>query len=96
MAESQPRVRRGPKPSPDPGTNTGFRITDRERFELQLAQSFVGARNLQAVISIAVSEFLMRMRDVPGYSDATKAAEASQRARAGVRSLGSAQSEQEP
>lgn len=90
MAESQPRVRRGPKPRPDPGTNTGFRITDRERFELQLAQSFVGARNLQAVISVAVSEFLTRMRDVPGYSDAIEAAEASQRARAGVRSLGPA------
>lgn len=87
MGESQRRVRRGPKPRPDPGTNTGFRVTDRERFELQLAQSFVGARNLQAVISIAVSEFLVRMHEVPGYSEAVDAAEANQRARAGVRRI---------
>ena len=87
MGESQRRVRRGPKPRPDPGTNTGFRVTDRERFELQLAQSFVGARNLQAVISIAVSEFLARMHDVPGYSQAIDAAETNQRARSGVRSI---------
>jgi len=87
MGESQRRVRRGPKPRPDPGTNTGFRVTDRERFELQLAQSFVGAKNLQAVISIAVSEFLARMREVPGYSQAVSAAEANQRARAGVQSI---------
>jgi hypothetical protein len=81
--------RRGPKPNPDRGKTTGYRATARTRFELQVAGPFVDGANLQETVDIAVSEFLERMRAVAGYTSALLAAEASQRARAGVRDINS-------
>lgn len=89
MPEEARRTRRGPKPNPDRGTPSGYRVAGRQRFELQVAAPFVGARSLQETIDIAVDEFLTRMDRVGGYSDAVAAAEASQRARAGVQVIGS-------
>lgn len=83
------RTRRGPKPNPDRGTPSGYRVSARQRFELQVAAPFVGARNLQETIDMAVAEFLGKMAEVSGFSDAVSAAEASQRARAGVQVIGS-------
>ncbi|EFG77110.1 hypothetical protein HMPREF0591_2978 [Mycobacterium parascrofulaceum ATCC BAA-614] len=81
--------RRGPKPNPDRGQNTGYRATARQRFELQMAGPFIGSANLQETIDTAVGEFLDRMRQVPGYAAALLAAENSQRTRAGVRDINS-------
>lgn len=88
MEEAKSRVRRGPKPKADRGTNTGFRINDRTRFELELAQPFVGAHSMQEILTIAIDEFITRMNDVPGFNEACAAAEANQRQRAGVHTLG--------
>lgn len=87
MSEEPRRVRRGPKPNPNRGTNSGYRVADRDRFELQIAAPFLGARNLQETLDLAVSEFLAKMHKVPGFADAIAAAEASQRARGGVPSI---------
>ena len=61
MPEHALHAGRGPKPNPNRGTPSGFRIGDRERFELQLAAAFVGTRNLQDTLDLAVREFLMGM-----------------------------------
>jgi hypothetical protein len=79
--------KRGPRPRPDRGTPSGFRVTDRQRFELAMAAQFLGTRNLQDTIRLAVDELLERMRQVAGFEEALRAAEAHQRNRAGVRSL---------
>lgn len=76
--------RRGPKPNPDRGTPSGYRLTDRTRFELQTAALFVGTNSLQDTISLAVEEFLDRLRAVDGFGEALRAAQVSQQRRAGV------------
>jgi hypothetical protein len=89
MPEEARRARRGPKPNPSRGTPTGYRIADRTRFELQVAAAFVGARSLQETVDIAVAEFLERQHQVAGFKDALTAAEANQRARGGIPTVGS-------
>jgi hypothetical protein len=76
--------RRGPKPDPDRGTPSGYRLTDRTRFELQAAALFVGTHSLQDTISLAVEEFLDRLRTVDGFGKALGAAQINQQRRAGV------------
>lgn len=87
MADEALRRRRGPKPNPDRGTPSGYRLTDRTRFELQMAATFVGTASLQDTVAVAVEEFLTRMRTVEGFREAVRAAEASQQKRAGVRRM---------
>jgi hypothetical protein len=81
-AGSRGPVRREPASSP-----SGYRISDRRRFELQAAALFTGATGLQGVIDLAVTEFLDRQRKVPGFIDALTNAENNQRRRAGVPQL---------
>lgn len=87
MPEEALRGRRGPKPNPNRGSPSGYRVTDRTRFELQVAALFVGTANLQGTIAVAVDEFLARMREVDGYEQALRAAETHQQLRAGIRSV---------
>lgn len=84
MAEKALQPRRGPKPNPNRGTPSGYRLTDRTRFELQIAALFVGTDSLQDTIALAVDEFLFRMREVEGFTEAMRSAERHQQARAGV------------
>lgn len=93
MPEEARRARRGPKPNPNRGTATGYRITDRTRFELQIAAAFVGTRSLQETIDIAVAEFLGRQQEVAGFKDAVTAAESSQRGRGGIPTIGATTSD---
>jgi hypothetical protein len=78
---------RGPVPNPDRGTPSGYRVNARQRFELTMAQSFLGARSLQETVDTAVSELIDRLTSEPGFVEALAAAEASQRRRAGVPAL---------
>lgn len=87
MAASTRQTRRGPKPNPNRGTPSGYRIDARSRFEMQMAASFIGTQSLQDTIGVAVGEFLARMRGVPGFSDAVRNAEKNQQRRGGVTSL---------
>lgn len=64
---------------------TGYRISARRRFELRMSCLFTGQESLQDVIDLAVSEFLDRMRERPGYQEALTAAELEQQRRAGIR-----------
>ena len=50
-----------------------------------MASLFTGHESLQDIIDLAVTEFLDRLRDQPGFSDALMAAEQEQQRRAGVR-----------
>lgn len=81
-AGSRGPVRREPSLHP-----SGYRVSERRRFELQAAALFTGTTGLQGVIDLAVTEFLDRMRDVPGFTDTLSKAETSQQRRAGVRQL---------
>lgn len=83
----QQKKRRGPAPNPDRGKPSGYRVTARRRFELSMAAIFVGTSSLQDTIDLAVTEFLERMGDEPGFREALTAAERSQRRRAGVGEL---------
>jgi hypothetical protein len=85
--------RRGRQPDPDPRTPSGYRITDRRRFELSMAQPFVGKFSLQDVIDVAVSEFLEGLYSVEGFRTALHSAEKSQRDRSGVPSIRSPEDE---
>lgn len=87
MPEEARRTRRGPNPDPERGEPSGFRISERTRFELRMAAMFVGTDSLQATIALAVREFLGRMRQVDGFAQAVDAAEEGQRKRAGVARL---------
>lgn len=66
---------------------TGFRVADRTRFELQAAGLFTGRATLQAVLDLAVAEFLERLRGVEGFVEALEQAEREQRRRAGTPTL---------
>jgi hypothetical protein len=81
MTEEALRRRRGPKPNPDRGTPSGYRLTDRTRFELQAAALFIGTTSLQDTIAVAVDEFLDRLRAVDGFREALRKAELSQQQR---------------
>jgi hypothetical protein len=63
---------------------SGYRVSDRRRFELRMASLFTGHDSLQEVIDLAVAEFLDRLRARPGFADALAAAEQEQQRRAGV------------
>jgi hypothetical protein len=81
-AGSRGPVRREPALSP-----SGYRISERRRFELQAAILYTGVAGLQGIIDLAVTEFLDRMRIEPGFNETLDHAERSQRRRAGVRQL---------
>jgi len=89
MPDGAASKRRGPTPNPDRGTPSGYRVSARTRFELGMAQSFLGTRTLQETIDVAVHEFLERLRTEEGFESALSAAEASQQRRAGVAGLAS-------
>ena len=96
MAEKALQPRRGPKPNPNRGTPSGYRLTDRTRFELQTAAVFVGTDSLQDTIALAVDEFLSTMREVEGFTEALRSAERHQQARAGVSAMTPRQSHLDP
>lgn len=96
MTEEVIRPRRGPKPNPNRGSPSGYRLTDRTRFELQVAAAFVGTTSLQETIALAVDEFLARMRDVEGFADALRSAEQYQQKRAGVPAVTSRYAHRDP
>ena len=50
-----------------------------------MAGTFTGQESLQDVIDLAVTEFLDRLRERPGFLDALAAAEREQQRRAGIR-----------
>jgi hypothetical protein len=79
MAGSRGPISRQPALSP-----TGYRVSDRRRFELRMAAMFTGQESLQDVIDLAVGEFLDHLRSSPGFLDALAAAEREQQRRAGV------------
>ena len=78
-AGSRGPVGRQPTLSP-----SGYRVSDRRRFELRMAALFTGHESLQDVIDLAVTEFLDHLRDQPGFSEALTAAELEQQRRAGI------------
>jgi hypothetical protein len=84
MAEEALRRRRGPQPNPDRGTPSGYRLTERTRFELQAAALFVGTNSLQDTIAVAVEEFLDKLRTVDGFREALRTAQLNQQRRAAV------------
>jgi hypothetical protein len=63
-------------------------VSDRHRFELRMAALFTGQESLQDVINLAVTEFLDRLRGVPGFLESLAAAEREQQRRGGVRPIG--------
>ena len=63
---------------------SGYRVSDRRRFELRMASMFTGHESLQDIIDLAVTEFLDRLRERPGFLDALAAAEREQQRRAGI------------
>jgi hypothetical protein len=65
-------------------SGTGYRVSDRRRFELKAAALFTGVDGLQDVIDLAVEQFLDNLRAAPGFTDALAAAEANIRRRSGV------------
>jgi hypothetical protein len=54
---------------------------------LQAAALYSGCDNLQAVLDMAVAEFLDRMRQEPGFRETLTSAERARQRRAGVRRL---------
>jgi hypothetical protein len=68
---------------------SGYRVSNRRRFELRVAGSFTGRDSLQDTIDLAVTEFLDRLRsDADGFVEALASAEREQQRRAGVQSVG--------
>ena len=73
---------RGPVARTPGARPCGYRVTDEVRVELQMAAAFTDRSSLQAVIDLAVAEFLERMRRQDGFVDAvTKANRARRRSR---------------
>ena len=82
-AGSRGPARREPTLSP-----TGYRVSDRQRFELRMAALFIGEESLQDVIDFAVTGFLGWLRaEFPKFGDAVEDAEHAQQQLAGVQSL---------
>jgi hypothetical protein len=79
--------RRGPLRREPTKSPTGYRVTDRRKFELKAAALFTGIDGLQDVIDLAVEQFLDQMHTVPGFTEALAAAETIQRRRSGVREI---------
>lgn len=70
---------------------TGYRVSDRRRFELRMAGSYMGKESLQDIIDLAVTQFLDRLRDDdPEFERSVNSAERHRQRQAGVRSLGEA------
>ena len=63
---------------------SGYRVSDRQRFELRMAALFTGQESVQDVINLAVTEFLDRLRSAPGFADSLAAAEHEQQRRGRV------------
>lgn len=78
------RKQPGPQPAAERRRQSGYRVTERQRFELHMAGPFVGSDSLQDTVDLAVNEFLKGMRRVSGFVEALDAAEANRRRRAGV------------
>jgi len=76
---------RGPVSRQPTLSPTGYRVSDRRRFELRMAGLFTGHESLQDIIDLAVSEFLDRLREQSGFQAALTAAELEQQRRAGIR-----------
>jgi hypothetical protein len=55
-----------------------------------MAALFTGQESLQDAINLAVTEFLDRLRGVPGFLESLTAAEREQQRRAGVRPMNDA------
>ena len=79
--------RRGPLAREPRLKPSGFRISERTRFELQAAALYTGCTTIQAVLEIAVTEFLERMASEDGFRETLAKAEAAQRRRAGIPSV---------
>jgi len=77
----------GPVPNRDRGAPSGYRVNARRKFELTMAETFLGTKSLQGAVDVAVTELLDRLRTEPGLVEALTAAEASQRRRTGVPEL---------
>lgn len=86
-ARSTSSGRRGPVAAQPSRSPSGYRISDRQRFELDAAGLFTGRGTLQSVLDLAVQEFLDRMRSVDGFAAALDAAEREQQRRTGVRQV---------
>jgi hypothetical protein len=67
-----------------PTHNTGFRVTARQRFELEAAAPYLGTHSIQETLAIALNEFLDRMRETEGFGATLLTAEAHQQRRAGI------------
>lgn len=76
--------RRGPVARQPELRPTGFRIDERTRFELKAAELFTGSPTLQAVIDLAVRQFLTELRRTPGFENALRDAERALQTRLGV------------
>lgn len=75
---------------------TGYRVSDRRRFELRMAALFTGQDALQDVIDLAVTEFLERLHGSPGFLKALADAEREQRRRAGVKPVNGGGNDTDP
>lgn len=85
MKDASEAPRRGPRPKPDPGTQTGYRVTARQRLELGVARTFTGASSLQAVLDQAVDRYLHWMKETAeGFQEAVDNAVSFQERQAGV------------
>lgn len=65
--------RRGPVARTPPLSPTGFRIDDDRRLRLQAAAFVKGQSSLQAVIGLAVDQFLVEMSSDPNYTKCVRA-----------------------
>jgi hypothetical protein len=63
---------------------TGFRVSERTRFELEAAALYTGRHTLQSVLELAVAEFLERVRAQEGFLATLDTAERAQQRRADV------------
>jgi hypothetical protein len=81
---SEPSTRASRSTDSRPTHNTGFRVTARQRFELEAAAPYLGTHSVQETLSVALAEFLERMRTVEGFSNTLRTAETHQQTRAGV------------
>lgn len=62
--------RRGPLPRHPKRRPTGFRIDDQTRLQLEVAMALFGARSLQGILDIAVTEYLERKRSDTAFARA--------------------------
>ena len=61
-----------------------------------MAGLYLDTPNIQATIDLAVNQLLEKMREVPGFSDSLRSAEAHRQDLAGIRAIPSAEEGPEP